>query len=695
MPTAHYMMGGVEFAPDCTTGAYRALRGRRGFGRRPRREPPGRQRRGQFDGVRRHRRRHDRRVGCAVRRRGASPTPRRSSARLRVPKRRCRADAAIRRTLESIRERLYDVMWDDAGIVRDGAGLARAARTPRIAAMTSWRGVGVPDSERAFNLTWHDALNLDNLIAVSRVDRARGDGAREFAGRALPDGFSRTRAISRRRRSSACGSATERSPRKRCRCASRASRPARRCSADLSASRNPVDEALSGGRRRFAGIRRARQNRRHDSRTFDAPACGAENRRRTAVLRAMRREPARRLSRVRIRATRRPRNSAAAAASRSPPRSVRARRSHAAAPPPVPRPRRDGDGERRPVTVLFADLVDYTRMSRALDPEDVHAMLERFYAVGRRDRRALRRQHRQAHRRFGDGGVRRPGRARRRRGARGAGRGRDPSRDALGRRRHGRAAGGAHRHRIGRGGRERPRQRAASRVHGDRQLGQPRGSAAEARRRRRDRARRSGARGDAARRAMRADRGCEGEGHRRAAHRMALRRIRRRRRAGGSEPVRRSRRGAGAARGDARELRRGRHRGHRVRPRRRRHRQVAARRRIAEPRPGFRLRLSHGARARLRHGQGARGDPRNRRQAHEPAAGSGRRRAARGARGNCSRGIPSSRRTSLSCATSSACRRPRAAARCTRRWTTRRGSKDGPRPSCACWRWPAPRLPCS
>ncbi len=31
------------------------------------------------------------------------------------------------------------------------------------------------------------------------------------------------------------------------------------------------------------------------------------------------------------------------------------------------------------MTVVFADLVDYTRMSRALDPEDVHALLERFY----------------------------------------------------------------------------------------------------------------------------------------------------------------------------------------------------------------------------------------------------------------------------------------------------------------------------
>src|SRR5262249_7136268 len=39
------------------------------------------------------------------------------------------------------------------------------------------------------------------------------------------------------------------------------------------------------------------------------------------------------------------------------------------------------DGERRPATVLFADLVDYTRMSQHLDPEDVHALLERFYRV--------------------------------------------------------------------------------------------------------------------------------------------------------------------------------------------------------------------------------------------------------------------------------------------------------------------------
>ena len=39
------------------------------------------------------------------------------------------------------------------------------------------------------------------------------------------------------------------------------------------------------------------------------------------------------------------------------------------------------DGERRPVTVLFADLVGYTRMASSLDPEDVHALLGRYFEV--------------------------------------------------------------------------------------------------------------------------------------------------------------------------------------------------------------------------------------------------------------------------------------------------------------------------
>jgi class 3 adenylate cyclase len=39
------------------------------------------------------------------------------------------------------------------------------------------------------------------------------------------------------------------------------------------------------------------------------------------------------------------------------------------------------EGDRRPVTVLFCDLVGYTRLSSELDPEDVHTLLERFFTL--------------------------------------------------------------------------------------------------------------------------------------------------------------------------------------------------------------------------------------------------------------------------------------------------------------------------
>ena len=39
------------------------------------------------------------------------------------------------------------------------------------------------------------------------------------------------------------------------------------------------------------------------------------------------------------------------------------------------------EGDRRPVTVLFCDLVGYTRLSSVLDAEEVHALLERFFTL--------------------------------------------------------------------------------------------------------------------------------------------------------------------------------------------------------------------------------------------------------------------------------------------------------------------------
>ena len=70
--------------------------------------------------------------------------------------------------LEPFREALYDVMWDKVGIIRDAAGLGQAAR--ELAALeTALDAHGLPDHNRAFNLTWHDWMNLKSLVAVSRA----------------------------------------------------------------------------------------------------------------------------------------------------------------------------------------------------------------------------------------------------------------------------------------------------------------------------------------------------------------------------------------------------------------------------------------------------------------------------------------------------------------------------------------------
>jgi fumarate reductase flavoprotein subunit len=69
--------------------------------------------------------------------------------------------------LESIRERLYDTMWERVGIIRDARGLTQAARElGELDAELDGVGIG---GDRAFNLSWHDWLNLKNLVAVSQV----------------------------------------------------------------------------------------------------------------------------------------------------------------------------------------------------------------------------------------------------------------------------------------------------------------------------------------------------------------------------------------------------------------------------------------------------------------------------------------------------------------------------------------------
>jgi fumarate reductase flavoprotein subunit len=69
---------------------------------------------------------------------------------------------------EHVREALLDCMWDDVGILREGARLRRAIE--RLTELDAELDrTGVDGTHRDYNMSWHDWLNLKSLIAVSRV----------------------------------------------------------------------------------------------------------------------------------------------------------------------------------------------------------------------------------------------------------------------------------------------------------------------------------------------------------------------------------------------------------------------------------------------------------------------------------------------------------------------------------------------
>ncbi|HTQ78028.1 MAG TPA: FAD-binding protein [Burkholderiales bacterium] len=163
VPTAHYMMGGVEFAPDCSTalaGLYVAGEDAGGVHGANRLGGNGVANSTVFGAV----------AGDAmaewVRGKGlAEPDPARLEEGIAGCERPFGAGAA---SLEPLRERLYEVMWQKVGIIRDDGGL-RSALAELGALQDELDRSGVAGGNRAFNLTWHDWLNLQSLVTTSRV----------------------------------------------------------------------------------------------------------------------------------------------------------------------------------------------------------------------------------------------------------------------------------------------------------------------------------------------------------------------------------------------------------------------------------------------------------------------------------------------------------------------------------------------
>jgi fumarate reductase flavoprotein subunit len=164
VPTAHYMMGGVEFAADCSTalsGLFVAGEDSGGVHGANRLGGNGVANSTVFGAV----------AGDAMATWVRKQADFQSFSNTQLENAIARCEQPFGRpagNLHALRERLYDLMWDKVGIVRDGAGLALA-----LAALEALDGeldhCGAGSGTRAFHLGWHDWLNLKSLLAVSRA----------------------------------------------------------------------------------------------------------------------------------------------------------------------------------------------------------------------------------------------------------------------------------------------------------------------------------------------------------------------------------------------------------------------------------------------------------------------------------------------------------------------------------------------
>jgi len=70
--------------------------------------------------------------------------------------------------INGLRNRLMDVMWDDVGILRTAESIERGMAGIRDV-KAELRETGLGDVDPAFNLTWHDWMNLESLVEVSEI----------------------------------------------------------------------------------------------------------------------------------------------------------------------------------------------------------------------------------------------------------------------------------------------------------------------------------------------------------------------------------------------------------------------------------------------------------------------------------------------------------------------------------------------
>lgn len=164
VPTAHYLMGGVVVDPETRTGIpgfYVAGEDAGGAHGANRLGGNGVANSTVYGGV----------AGDIMAQdidgQGALPDPDETDLALEI-ERACHPFSRKPANSHDLRRELMDAMWEDVGVIRTAAGIERGLS--RVAELgRELLEIGVADDNLAFNLTWHDWLNLRSLIETSQV----------------------------------------------------------------------------------------------------------------------------------------------------------------------------------------------------------------------------------------------------------------------------------------------------------------------------------------------------------------------------------------------------------------------------------------------------------------------------------------------------------------------------------------------